>query len=67
MKKNTKKKLVLAVINVLLCVVLLNIDHILPTNMSNTLEVLVFAIRVVLITIMLFIFWYVCIYTDPKK
>jgi len=60
MKKNTKKKLILAGVQVTFCILILNVERIL----GNGLEGVVFILQMGLAFIILFLFWYVCIYLD---
>jgi hypothetical protein len=60
MKKNTKKKLILAGVQVTFCILILNVERIL----GNGFEGVVFILQMGLAFIILFLFWYVCIYLD---
>jgi|GEM_PF-4025316 len=63
MKKNTKKKMILAGVQVVLCILILNVEQIFGSA-TGGLDGVVFILQIVFAFIILFLFWYVCIYLE---
>lgn len=61
MSNQTKRYLKLTVIEVILCVILTNMDKILPEQMGNILSAIVFIIKALIMILIFYIYWWVLI------
>jgi len=61
MSNQTRRYLKLTIIEVILCVILANVDKVLPDQMGNVLSIIVFIIKTLLMILIFYIYWWILI------